>query len=108
MSWLLGMGSGGSGRKPPNQMIATSGRWLATCIAGFATVFWTPDVWMYLDDSIFNALRVRYDETVTVFVYWSLWLASYPLMYFSVRMGLGLAFVTLVMGALTRMFGGRK
>lgn len=107
MSWLFGLGGGG-GQKPPNPLIASSGKWLATCVGIYAAIFWTPDVWVAWEDTIIGAIRERYDENATVFFYWLLKLGAYPLMFFAVRMGLGIAFMSLVMWIMMRFFGSKR
>lgn len=108
MSWLMGLGGGGGGGKPPNPLIATSGKWLATFIAIYASIFWTPDLWSYFEDALLRAIYARYEGAGAAFVYWLLKIAAYPLMFFAVRMGLGVGFVSLVMGVMTQLFGGRR
>lgn len=109
MSWLFGLGGGGAGGgKPANPLIATSGKWLATCVALYAAIFWTPDVWSALDAGILRAVHARYARELANVLYWVLAIAAYPLMYFAVRMGLGILFVGLVVGLATKAFGGRR
>ena len=107
MSWMMGLGGGGNGGKAPNPLIATSGKWLATCIALFAMVFWTPDLWSAFEETIYLAIRARYAPETTFILFWLLAIAAYPLMFFAVRMGLGLIFVGLVFGLITKLFGPR-
>ncbi|MEL6416235.1 MAG: hypothetical protein AAFQ15_14955 [Pseudomonadota bacterium] len=104
MNWLMGFGGGG-GQKPPNPLIATSGKWLSTCVGIYAAIFWTPDAWMVWEDTIIRAIQARYDGNLAVAIYWLLKLAAYPLMFFAVRMVLGIAFVSLVMWIMMRTFG---
>lgn len=108
MFGATGGGSGGGGGKPPNPLIAASGRWLATCIAVYATIFWTPDVWEHLEPSLSRAIAARYDGFGANLVYWLLKIAAYPLMYFGVRMGLALAFMGLAMGVMLKLFAGHR
>ncbi|MGJ8530138.1 hypothetical protein [Maritalea sp.] len=107
MSWLMGLGGGG-GQKAPNPLIAGSGKWLATCVGAYATLFWTPDLWAALDITIQQAILARYEGNAATLVYWLLKIAAYPLMFFTVRMGLGIAFVSLTMWVMMRFFGGRR
>ena len=106
MNWLMGMGGGGG--NAPNPLIATSGKWLATCVAVYGTIFWTPDLWMALEGSILRAIHARYDGGAAAFVYWLLKIGAFPLMFFAVRMGLGIAFVSLVMWIMMRFFGSKR
>lgn len=108
MNWLMGLGGGGAGQKAPSPLIATSGKWLATCVGIYAAVFWTVDAWMLLEGTIVDAIQARYEGNTVVFLYWLLKLGAYPLMFFSVRMGLGIAFVSLVMWIMMRFVGGRR
>ena len=102
MSWLLGMGGGGG--KPPNPLIATSGKWLATCVGVFAAIFWTPDLWIAWEDRITTAILARYEGGGAALVYWLLKIGAYPGMFFAVRMGLGITFISLVMWLMTKAF----
>ena len=108
MNWLMGLGGGGAGGNAPSPLIATSGKWLATCVGVYATIFWTPDVWMTFEAMILNAIYVRYDGSTAAIVYWLLKLGAFPLMFFAVRMGLGVAFVSFVMWIMMRFFGGKR
>lgn len=105
MNWLMGMGGAG---RAPNPLIATSGKWLATCVAVYATIFWTPDVWDAWETTILRAVHDRYDGTIATVISWLLMLGAYPLMFFAVRMGLGVVFVSIVMGVMMKLFGGRR
>lgn len=107
MNWLMGLG-GGSGGKGPNPLIAGSGKWLATCVGIYAAIFWTPDAWVAWENAILHAIHARYDGGSAAFVYWLLKLGAYPLVFFAVRMGLGIAFVSLVMWIINRFFGGQR
>ncbi|MDX8353970.1 hypothetical protein [Cognatiyoonia sp. IB215182] len=106
MNWLMGIGGGG--QRPPNPLIASSGKWLATCVGIYAAIFWTPDAWGAWEDTITTAILARYDGNAASFVYWLLKIAAYPLMFFAVRMGLGIAFVSLVIWIMTNVFGRHK
>ncbi len=108
MSWLMGFGGGSGGGKPPSPLIASSGKWLATCIGVYAAIFWTPDLWNAFEGQIIDAIYKRYEHEAALIIYWLLYLAAYPLMFFAVKMGLGLAFVSLAMGVLTNLFRGRR
>lgn len=105
MNWLFGAGGGGGTQ--PNPLIAASGKWLSTFVAIYAAVFWTVDVWNAFEPQILEAIHARYDGAGAAFVYWLLKIAAYPLMFFAVRMGLGLAFVSLVTWAVFKLFGAR-
>ncbi|MEM7729678.1 MAG: hypothetical protein AAF311_10440 [Pseudomonadota bacterium] len=107
MNWLFGMGGNGGGQRPPNALIATSGKWLASCVGLYAAVFWTPDVWAVWDDDIAGAILARYEGMLAVALFWLLKLAAYPLMFFAVRLILGVVFVTLVMGVMSSLFRRR-
>lgn len=107
MNWLMGLG-GGTGQKAPNPLITTSGKWLATCIGIYAAVFWTVDAWMLLEEPIVDAIQSRYERNAAVFLYWLLKIGAYPLMFFAVRMGLGIVFISLVMWIMMRFVGGRR
>jgi len=98
----------GGGGKPPNPLIATSGRWLSTCIGIYAAIFWTPDAWVVWEDAIVEAILARYQNGAATFIYWVLKIAAYPLMFFAVRMGLGIAFLSLVMWVMTSLFGQKR
>lgn len=104
MSFMMGMGSGGGG-KPPSPLIAGSGKWLSTCVGLYAAVFWTVDVWALLEPGMLDMIYARYDGTWAQLIYWGLWLAAYPAMFFAVKMILGITFVSLTMWILTRVFG---
>jgi hypothetical protein len=106
MNWLFGLGGGGDGKANP--LIATSGKWLATLIAIYMSIFWTPDIWAYFEDALLRAIHARYEGTNAAFVYWLLKVAAYPLMFFGARMALGVGFVSLVMAVMTKLFGGRR
>lgn len=106
MNWL--MGAGGGGGRPPNPLIATSGKWLATCVAVYATMFWTPDAWTVWEPTILRAILARYEGSGAVFVYWVLKIGAYPLMFFAVRMGLGIAFISLVLWIMNSLFKVRR
>ncbi len=108
MSWMMGLGGNGGGGKTPSPVIAGSGKWLATCIGVYAAIFWTPDLWNVFEDQIHAAIWARYDDMPATVIFWLLYFAAYPLMFFAVRMGLGLAFVSIAMGVLTKLFGGRR
>lgn len=108
MSWLLGMGSGGGGGKPPNPMIAGSGKWLSIFVGLYAAVFWTVDIWEFLEPQIIDMIHDRYEGMLAEALYWILRLAAYPLVFFAVKMTLGIVFVSLVMGVMTKIFGGRR
>ncbi|MEM1427943.1 MAG: hypothetical protein AAGG09_00645 [Pseudomonadota bacterium] len=104
MSWLFGLGGNGGGPRPQNPLIATSGKWLARCVGLYAAIFWTPDVWTIWEDDIAEAIVARYDGTAAFALFWLLKLAAYPLVFFAVSLGLGVAFVALVMGVMTNLF----
>ena len=106
MNWLMGMGGGG--QKAPNPLIATSGKWLSTCAGVYAAIFWTPDAWVAWEDTIVEAILARYQDGGAFFVYWLLKIAAYPAMFFAVRMGLGIAFLSLVMWIMTKVFGRQR
>ena len=110
MNWMMGLGGNGGGGKPPSPLIAGSGKWLATCVGVYAAIFWTPDLWAALEGQIYAAIWARYDGVAATAIYWLLYIAAYPLMFFATRMLLGLAFVSLVMGVLLKAFGkvGRR
>ena len=107
MNWLMGL-CGGGGGKAPKPLIATSGKWLATFVGIYAAIFWTPDAWAAWENTILRAIHARYDGGIAAFVYWLLKLGAYPLVFFAVRMGLGIAFVSLVMWIINRFFGGQR
>ncbi|MEM9238472.1 MAG: hypothetical protein AAGB07_00725 [Pseudomonadota bacterium] len=102
MNWLMGMGGGGG--RPPNPLIATSGKWLSTCVGIYAAVFWTPDAWVAWEQDIILALRARYEDGAVAVFYWLLKIGAYPAMFFGVRMVLGIAFISLVMWVMTKVF----
>lgn len=107
MNWLFGATGGGNGAPAPNPLIATSGKWLSTCVGIYAAVFWTVDVWTLLEPQILDAIYARYEGSAATFIYWLLKIAAYPLMFFAVRMGLGLVFISLVTWIIFRLFGKR-
>lgn len=107
MNWLLGATGGGNGGSAPNPLIATSGKWLSTCVGLYAAVFWTVDIWTFLEPQILEAIDTRYEGSVAAFIYWLLRIAAYPLVFFAVRMGLGLAFVSLATWIIFKLFGKR-
>lgn len=107
MNWLFGAGPS-QGSQNPNPLIAASGKWLATCIAIYAAIFWTPDLWAACEEGILKAIYARYDGMSAAFVYWLLKIAAYPLMFFAVRMGLGVAFVGLTMVVMVYAFGAKR
>lgn len=108
MSWMMGLGGNGGGGKPPNPLIAGSGKWLATCIGVYAAIFWTPDLWGALDGKIQTAIWARYDDLAAEAIYWLLYVATYPLMFFAVRMGLGIAFVSLATWIVINLIGRKR
>lgn len=108
MNWLMGLGGGGAGQKAPSPLIATSGKWFATCIGFYAAVFWTVDAWILLEQPIVDAIQSRYEGNAAFFLYWLLRIGAYPLMFFAVRMGLGIAFVSLVMWIMMCFVGRRR
>jgi hypothetical protein len=107
MSWMMGLGGGGGGGKQPSPLIATSGKWLATFIALYATIFWTVDLWRVLEPRLVVMIYDRYDGGLALFIYWLLRLAAYPLMFFGVRLVLGLVSVSTLLAAITKFFGRR-
>ena len=107
MSLMMGMFGGGGGGKPPSPLIAGSGKWLSTFLGLYAAVFWTVDVWAFLEPHLLEMIYARYDGGWADLILWVLWLAAYPAMFFAVRMGLGLAFVSLAMWIMTSLFGNR-
>lgn len=107
MNWLFGMGGNGGGQNPPNPLIAGSGKWLASCVGLYAAIFWTPDVWAIWEADIVDAILKRYSGNTAAILFWVLKLAAYPLMFFAVRMVLGVAFVALVMGVMSNLFRRR-
>lgn len=109
MKWMMGaLGGGNQGAAQPNPLIATSGKWLATVIALFSTIFWTPDWWMFAESWIVDAIYARYSGMSAKTVYWALKIVAYPLTFFGTRMLLGLVFVSLVLGVTLKLFGGRR
>ncbi len=108
MSWLMGLGGGSGGGKPPSPLIASSGKWLATCIGVYAAIFWTPDLWNAFGGQIIDAIYKRYEHEAALIIYWLLYLAAYPLMFFAVRFGLRLVAVSGLFAIITNMFGSRR
>lgn len=106
MNWLFGAGGGGG--KAPSPLIAASGRHLTTCIGIYAATFWTPDVWGAWEDTLIDAILARYEGTAAALIYWLLKIAAYPLMFFAVKMGLGISFLSFVVGVMTKLFGGQR
>ncbi len=106
MNWLFGAAGGGGSQ--PNPLIATSGKWLSTCVGIYAAVFWTVDLWNFFEPLLLDAIYARYDGAGAAFVYWLLKVAAYPLMFFAVRMALGLAFVSLATWVIFHLFGVRR
>lgn len=96
---------GGSPHKP---LIHASGKWLAVVIAVFATVFVTPDLWQAVEPLIIESILARYSGGLAEAIYWVLRLAAYPLVFFGALMALGVIFVSLVMGVMMKLFGGRR
>ena len=107
MSWMMGLGGNGGGGKPPSPLIAGSGKWLSTFVGLYAAVFWTVDVWAFFEPRILDMIYARYDDGWADAIYWVLWLAAYPAMFFAAKMALGIAFISLVMWIMTRLFGNR-
>ena len=81
---------------------------MATCIGVYAAIFWTPDVWNAWEEVIVRAILARYEGTAATLIYWLLKVAAYPLMFFAVKMGLGIGFLSLVVGMTTKLFGGKR
>ncbi|WP_195819425.1 hypothetical protein [Roseobacter sp. MH60115] len=106
MNFFGGMFGGGG--KPPSPLIASSGKWLATCIGIYAAIFWVPDVWMAWEDTIVRAILARYEGTAAAIIYWLLKIAAYPLMFFAVKMALGIGFLSFVMSIMLNLFGGKR
>lgn len=107
MSWMMGLGGGG-GTKAPSPLVAGSGKWFATCVGVYAAVFWTVDIWVLFEPQIIRAITSRYDGNWAAAFYWLLKIAAYPLMFFAVRMVLGIVFVSLVMWIMMRVFGSKR
>ena len=107
MSLFFGAASSGGGGSQPNRLIATSGKWLSICVGVYAAVFWTVDIWTFLEPQILDAIYARYEGAGAAFIYWLLRIAAYPLMFFAVQMSLCLAFVSLVTWIVFRLFGKR-
>lgn len=106
MNWLLGPSGGGG--KAPSPLIAASGKHLATCIGVYSAIFWVPDIWNAWEDTIVQAILARYEGTAAALIYWLLKIAAYPLMFFAVKMGLGITFLSFVMGVMMNLFGGKR
>jgi hypothetical protein len=81
---------------------------VATCLGVFAAFCWTPDAWTAWEETIVEAILARYEDGAAFFVYWLLKIGSYPLMFFAVRLGLGIAFISLVMWLMTSLFGRKR
>lgn len=107
MSLFFGAAGGGGGGSQPNRLIATSGKWLSICVGLYAAVFWTVDIWTFLEPQILEAIYTRYEGSVAAFIYWLLRVAAYPLVFFAVQMSLGITFVSLVTWIVFRVFGKR-
>lgn len=101
-------GATGRGGQNGSPFIHSSGKWLAIVIAGVASVFVTPDLWRSFEPLIIENILARYQGGLAEAIYWALRLAAYPLVFFAVRMTLGVVFVTLVMGVVMKLFGGRR
>jgi hypothetical protein len=104
MSLMMGMGGGGGG-KPPSPLIAGSGKWLSTFVGLYAAVFLTVDVWAFFEPRILDMIYARYEGGLANALYWVLRLAAYPAMFFAVKMGVGIVFVSAVMWIMSRLFG---
>ena len=98
--------SGGS--QGGNRLIQSAGKWLAYVFAAVTAVFATPDLWAAWEPVIVQNIYARYSGGLAESIYWGLRLASYPLVFFTVSMTLGVVFVSLVMGIMMKLFGGRR
>lgn len=107
MNWLFGA-MGGRNAPPPNPLIASSGKWLTTCVGVYAAIFWTPDAWAAWEPSIIAAIQDRYRDGWAMMVYWVLRIAAYPLMFFATKLTLGVSFVSIVLFISLKLFGGRR
>ncbi|MEP2640810.1 hypothetical protein, partial [Roseobacter sp.] len=55
-----------------------------------------------------GVILARYDGTAAALIYWLRKIAAYPLMFFAVKMGLGISFLSFVVGVMTKLFAGRR
>lgn len=104
MSWMMGLGGGGGG-KQPSPLIVGSGKWLSIFVGLYASLFWTVDVFEFFEPRLLDMIYDRYDGVWAQVIYWVLWLAAYPAMFFAVKLVLGITFVSLAMWILTHVFG---
>lgn len=107
MNWLFGA-MGGRNAQPPNPLVASSGKWLTTCLGIYTALFWTPDAWAVNEPWIIDAILARYQDGWATFVYWVLRIAAYPLMFFATKLTLGVAFVSIVLFISLHLFSGRR
>ncbi|WP_461429335.1 hypothetical protein [Gymnodinialimonas sp.] len=81
---------------------------MSAFVGFYAAVFWTPDVWAALEPSIIDAILARYQDGWATLIYWLLRIAAYPLMFFTTMLVLGVAFVSIVLFVMLKLFGGRR
>lgn len=98
-------GGFGGGAAQDSRVLTTSGRWLATVIAGFAAILLTLDLWSWVEDAAASAVSRRYSGAWADVMFWALKLGVYPLVYFSTRMGIGLVFMGTALGAALKLAG---
>lgn len=69
----------------------------ATVLASIATVFVVPPIWGAFELRIWAELLALYDEIIAIPAYWGIMLATYPLVFYAIRMSL---MTTLIAGAI--------
>ncbi len=108
MNVFGGFLGGGGGGKPPNPLIATSGKWLSICVGLYCAAFFTVDLWEAAEPRILDMIYERYEGNMAWIVYWLLRLAAYPMVFFAVKFGLGLAFVSIVTWIVAKVTSFRR
>lgn len=103
----MGLGNNG-GSKSPSPLIAGSGKWLSIFVGLYAAVFWAVDIWAFAEPTIIEMIHDRYEGGLAQAIYWLLRLAAYPLVFFAVKMGLGLAFVSIATWIVFKLFTSRR
>ena len=74
----------------------------ATVLAGIATVFAVPPFWGLVDGYIAHELVELYDESIAILAFYGIMIATYPLVFYAIRMSLMTTFVTGLVGLALR------